>query len=276
MKTILHLVSDLHLERSSEDHMKITKLNILLNKLHKKKGEIHILAAVGDISNVRHQSFNLFFEKVSPLYDHILYVPGNHEYYNDYHVENKLSMKKILDEMKKIINNYPNVKILDNNSIIINDYKFIGTTLWSNVDESSKDYIREHINDYHLIHTEKGLLTIADTNNFNKKNIKWLVSELKTDIPCIVLSHHAPLFNDPENNNYTADPKYTRSKNNCAFHNNLKVLLKKPIILWTFGHTHYCTNFILNGIHIISNQLGYENEITDFNPDMSIDLDIIL
>lgn len=105
------LVSDLHLEGSNMD--------ILNNPLW------DYLVIAGDLSTDL-DMIDLFFQYKCPKHIPIIYVLGNHEY--DY--KNYFDTK---NQIKKILENYSNIYLLDNESIIFDDIKFIGTTLWSNL-----------------------------------------------------------------------------------------------------------------------------------------------
>ncbi len=80
------------------------------------------------------------------------------------------------------------------------------------------------------------------------------------------MTHHAPLFNNPSTECYTCNPKYTNSVNQYAFNNDLSHIIKSPLVAWLYGHTHYTGKFKYNDVIIATNQLGYDNEETNFNP----------
>src|SRR5690606_14563219 len=94
----------------------------------------------------------------------------------------------------------------------------------------------------------------------------------------IILTHHAPLFSDVKKQQYTASPQYVLSKNNFAFHNKLNSLIKKPIVAWIYGHTHYASKFILNDAIIATNQLGYKDESSyiNYDPHNNINLSLFV
>ncbi len=158
--------------------------------------------------------------------------------------------------------------------------KIIGSTLWSKISLENKKYMESCINDYNLIkkiNVENKLISINidDTNKWNDDCIKFIINELNCDIPCILLTHHAPLFSDNKLD-IIRQIQNIYSLNNEAFHNNLD-LIKKPLVAWIYGHTHYVNKFIYNNVLLLTNQLGYSSESTQktFNPYAYIDLDKI-
>ncbi|AYV85089.1 MAG: metallophosphoesterase-like protein [Satyrvirus sp.] len=221
----------------------------------------YYLALVGDIGNPYNTNLCNFFDKISDKYEKIFYVPGNHEYYNL--AKLNFTKEQFDDELRKICDNYENVVLLNNQTYMLDNIKIIGSTLWSNVPATSADTISRYMNDYHLIKTLNGNITVEDTNKWNKESVQFIENEIiSAKNPCgvltIVLTHHAPLFSD--NKNYTADPIYSDSPYKYGFHNDLKYLMKKPVAVWLYGHTHYCSKFMSNNVIVATNQLGYSHE----------------
>ena len=63
---------------------------------------------------------------VKPLakkYRHILYVPRNHEYY-------KSSPREVARNLTKLTKAFPEVAILENDTVVIGDQRFIAGTMW--------------------------------------------------------------------------------------------------------------------------------------------------
>jgi predicted phosphodiesterase len=273
---ILRYASDLHLEMKSS----IIRPKLLpLWNFNRSEDDVYYLALLGDIGNPFHPNLKLFLEKVSAVYKKIYYVPGNHEYYN-FNVNPNKSILQFKQKLLDIIEKFPNIILLDNKTDNLDEIKIIGSTLWSNVPSVDAAYIGEAINDYHLIKKEDSngnltKITVNDTNTWNSEAIEFISKEISsTNNSCIVLTHHAPLFSDEDNNRYTADPKYLYGENNSAFHNDLQQLIKPPVLAWLYGHTHYASSFKLNNVIIATNQLGYNNEENNikFNPYAYIDL----
>lgn len=68
---IIQIASDLHLNHQESD--KVEEYIV-------PKGDVLVLA--GDIGNLhRYDQLFTFLQKVSELFQYVLYVPGNHEYY---------------------------------------------------------------------------------------------------------------------------------------------------------------------------------------------------
>jgi len=70
----------------------------------------------------------------------------------------------------------------------------------------------------------------------------------------IVFTHHGPTRHG------TIAPKYADSPIACAFASELTThpVWGAPISLWAFGHTHYNSDQVRDGIRVVSNQRGYD------------------
>lgn len=277
MKRILTYVSDIHLEMmTSIDSPAIKKLW----NFEKNNNTTYYLALVGDISNYNDHKLEEFLAKLSPMYKQIFYVPGNHEYYNLCRKikDTPKSVSYIKNSMQNLCNKFGNVKLLDNNTCDLDEFMIIGSTLWSHIPKSHEILLQNNINDYNLIWLDETTkLDTATTNQWNKENVEFIESTIKsTQKDVIVLTHHAPLFSDWPTGKYTADPMYLNGANNYAFHNDLKEMMKRPIKLWIYGHTHYASKFNYNGVIVATNQLGYasEQDFINFDPVACIDLDL--
>lgn len=275
---ILRYVSDLHLEMLKT--IEIPKIISLWNTKMDKNDE-NYLALVGDIGNPFQSNLHIFFEKISLKYDKIFYVPGNHEYYN-INKSNSHSIEEFQKKLSELCQQFDNIILMDNTSFDLDDINIIGSTLWSHVPDIKSNEIMSAINDYHYIkkYNDKNELisiTTRDTNEWNTVAVEYITKQIQLSTkPCIVLTHHAPLFNDVNKGFYLANDKYTNSPYSVAFHNDLKQIMNKPIILWIYGHTHHTSSFIYNNIIIATNQLGYTHELTKFNSIAYYDLDKII
>lgn len=270
---IFRYVSDIHLElRKTHVHPKLKPYI----DFKRSPTDSYYLALLGDIGNPFTPELDHFFKEISPKYDHIFYVPGNHEYYNlDKNTRPMTDFTLKLQEMCQI---YPNITLLNNKSMMLGEYKIIGSTLWSHIDELSRTQIEGSLNDYHLIRKSNGnKITIENTNRWNTDAIRYIETEINTADPCIILTHHAPLFSDSNLNQYTASSRYLNTPNNQAFHNNLGAMIKSPIVAWLYGHTHYASAFDYNRVYVGTNQLGYEKEEPNisFNSYAHLDLDTL-
>lgn len=237
--TKLGIISDCHLEFGD------IKFNI--------PEEIDILIFAGDM----HKSpgyASRAFKKIADLTDApMLYVLGNHEFYRQ-------SFPTAVDKYERLMEDIPNLYLMNNKDIIIDDILFLGTTLWSDLSDPIESVIAEGVmNDYKMIKNPlKGYTPIspADTTKAFKQNVKWLSTELEhnKDEKIVVITHHLPSFS-------LIHKDFKGNDVNAAYASNLNDLISKysPDV-WIFGHTHDKVDLTLDRTKFVSNAIGYPME----------------
>lgn len=198
----------------------------------------------------------------------VLYVLGNHEYY-------KNAYPKLLSEMKDSING-SNIHILENESFVLEDITFHGTTLWTDFDlfenfEVASYECEQKMNDYKLIrrHPSYSKLRAIDTLKLHRESIGWLrksLTESKTK-KNVVITHHAPSIQ-------SIAPKYKSDIVSAAFASNLDEFIKemKPN-MWIHGHVHEAFDYMIDSTRVICNPTGYPFEINiGFQDDFMVDI----
>lgn len=89
-----------------------------------------------------------FFEVAAKEFEHVIYIPGNHEHYHGTYSDTVNILKEHL----------PDITILQNESIRIGNYKILGTTLWTdcnNRDPLTLNYLGGYLNDFKIITKRK-------------------------------------------------------------------------------------------------------------------------
>lgn len=256
VKMRLQLISDIHLEIEN-------------NFYPPKTGDSIVL--LGDIGYPHTAEYQNFIYRLSKDYNHVFVIAGNHEYYRrqkTYGFTNNL--------IREFTDRFENVHFLDNNFIVIDGYRFVGCTLWSNIPKDLGNTISNGMNDYRQIkkytetpHKMKIPITWHDTNAWHHQSVEFIKEQLKIaeteEQAMVVFTHHSPTFTGTDGPQSTPELKH-------AFSSDLDYLIKLPIIAWCYGHLHYSTDFFLNGVHITSNQRGYPGEETNFIPGKYIDI----
>jgi len=267
-------VSDMHLE---------LRPNLNYNKLFQQSAKYLILA--GDIGNPvkEKQAYTNFLKTASSHFQHIFYVLGNHEYYNN----QRIPMFDMKDKICHICSQFPNIHILDNNTYELDNITILGATLWSQALMTESVYC----NDYRMIWSsqlqsqtsssptlqtssplsilETNNITVEQTNTLHTEAVLWLKDNIsKSSRPCLVITHHAPLVNKP--GYYLSHPRYTKTS---CFQTDLSHLLCNKVKIWVYGHTHYSNDFNFLTTRVCSNQVGYEKEQLVFDYSKHIDLD---
>ena len=230
----LRYFSDLHLEFINPN-----KIEAFIHNIPSGMDEICILA--GDIGNPYQSNYDIFMKFISKNFIKTFVIAGNHEYYNQ-----TKTIQETNEFMESYFQQFHNIRILNNNYEIYNNYCFIGTTLWSKITNPSYE-----INDiYKIPHFD-----YLKYNQLNMLSVDFLEDVFEKNENCIVITHHVP-------SNSFIDIKYKTQKlrpYNQWFYCNLDDLIEKnmkKIRCWFYGHTHTpSTNF-----PFLCNPIGYPNE----------------
>lgn len=219
------------------------------------------LAILGDLGYPSMNNFKKFFDQVSKLYKKVLYVSGNHCYYQCKNRQIQ-TLEDVDINIKAICDSYSNVYFLDNKEhFITDDIVILGTTLWSYIPAHKEEVLRYYINDYVYIYTtiDNVMMKITPTNTINAHidNVIWLSKKLEEykDKKIIILSHHLPSFK-------LIHKDYEGNEMNSAFATDLDYLMIKydNIKYWLCGHTHKNVYAKINQCECMTNPSGYKSD----------------
>ena len=203
------------------------------------------------------QRFRDFFKRCSFQFPHVIYIMGNHEFYNG-------KFYAGIDYMRDEVAKYPNITMLEQDMKIIDDVVFVGGTLWTNMnkrDPLTMHAIEGMMNDFRIIRNDKrnyatmSALDVAIRHDKTLGYIKHVVQEHK-DKTCVVVGHHSPSFQ-------SVNPIYAHETlMNGGYHSDLsEFIMDHPQIkLWTHGHTHHPFDYVIGETRIVCNPRGYEND----------------
>lgn len=260
------IISDLHMEQA---HYSIETI---------VQSQCDLVCLIGDIS-FKFKAFK-FIEELINNGLIVIYVLGNHEFYN---INNQM---KTVDEIKKgwkerseKLNNF---YFLDNDSIIINNIKFIGSIGWTFVDENkfTKNQIEDvlsHSADFQNIYTSKLMkgyriirgynITLDEYKVLHQEALNYIKNELNKPFlgTKILLSHHPLCMENIELfNNMPIEKQF--------YYSNYNELIKNSDLDYYFhGHIHESYDYLLNNTRVICNPYGYI-KYNELNKDFEIKL----
>lgn len=236
---------------------------------HIGSGDILILA--GDILCARHLKkngylkdvYNRFLNDCSKSYDKVLCVKGNHEFYG-YNYE---GTHKTIEEHLPV-----NFHLLENETITIGNWNFIGFTFWTDFRNENPLEMMEAkciVNDYNAIRitSKYRKLNPDDTLAFHKESKKYLLNQLETlKDNVFVISHHAP--------SYQSVASEFKTHANGAYCSDLDdlILNHSQIKYWIHGHTHTPFDYMIGDCRVICNPVGYPGQDTQFNRELCLNL----
>ncbi|RMM96785.1 hypothetical protein ALQ14_102782 [Pseudomonas savastanoi pv. glycinea] len=193
----------------------------------------------------------------------VVYVAGNHEYYSG-HID------ETLGKMRKAAASH--VHVLENEEVIFNDIRILGTTGWTDFSATGNTVIatgvaRENMNDFRMIRAGASYRRLYpdDVIKRNHAARNWLARELQKDFEgkTLVITHHCPVIE------VAGDEHYGHL---TAAYSNAWSTLIEHADCWVFGHTHSFVDTTLAGCRLVSNPRGYPKEETGFQPSFEIEI----
>jgi len=220
-------------------------------------------------ARARSQRFHDFFNRVCFQFPHVIYVAGNHEHYHG-------DFAHTLNELKRKLAHHENLHILDREVFDLGDVRFIGSTLWT--DMNKEDPITLHamkrmMNDFRIVknsnrvvnfrdtegkfHTREAIFCPEDAVEEHKKCLDY-IKTVYADTPpwksVVVVGHHTP-------SHVSCHPRYKDDQiMNGGYHSDLtEFILERPgIKLWTHGHTHELFDYMIGSTRVVCNPRGYD------------------
>ncbi len=219
------------------------------------------------------QRYRDFFKRCSFQFPHVIYIMGNHEFYNGKFFAG-------IDYMREECAKYPNVYFLENDTKVIDDVTFVGGTLWTDMnkgDPLTMHAIEGMMNDFRIIRNDKrnfAAMSARDVADRHARTLGYFRSVLAEQHDCkfVVVGHHSPSFQ-------SMHPMYqAQTLMNGGYHSDLsEFIMDHPQIkLWTHGHTHHPFDYVIGETRIVCNPRGYENdgysENTGWNPNILLEV----
>ncbi|WP_176507786.1 serine/threonine protein phosphatase [Pseudomonas urethralis] len=164
-----------------------------------------------------------------------------------------------------------NVHILDNQTLIIGDTRFLVATAWTDF-TATGDYraamrvCAEWMNDFKRIRIGESYskLRPVDLIARNITTREFLANELakEFDGKTLVVTHHCPIQEVAGTDH--------EGHLGAAYFNQWHDLVAQADA-WVFGHTHHAVDTVVSGCRLVSNPRGYPGERTGFLPDFCIE-----
>jgi predicted phosphohydrolase len=213
-----------------------------------------ILILAGDICHsctmYKHKKF---FSYINNSFKKIIFIPGNHEFYNN----DFITLEESEKNMKNFLSEYKNIVYLNNDFIRIDNYLLAGSTFWFKPDV---------INTWFRIPN----ITTKNVSDMNEKSInffKYVKKQKIHDETVIFISHYPKLLykkekdiNSTIQSEKTEDESDTDNENLIEYYDAFSTYDLPSI--WISGHTHKNKIEEINETVFISNQrkgINYSN-----------------
>lgn len=253
-------MSQLYCRYMSDLHMDVAKFN-----MHEcKDDETTVLLLAGDLAEGKFA--RKFIEDCSARFRHVMYTPGNHEFFNrEYYA--------LINDWKEVADKIENFTFLQDESVMIDDVKFMGGTMWTDLRGRCPNAMNRYqfgLNDCKRIKIvnpeldsrkmyktmkKKGRFWLAeDSVQAFEKTVDFFKNELNSNRggKNVVMSHHCPSI-------LGLHPHYRKTSDlNDSYYADVEYLFEDyDISAWVHGHTHHSQVYDINGVPVYSNARGY-------------------
>jgi predicted phosphodiesterase len=282
------ICSDVHLEFGQLEIQNIQNAEVLI-----LSGDICTAVDIrptGLVGSGKYDRYIDFFTACSENFPHVVYVLGNHEHYHGDFATSATIIKEALSQ-------FDNIHVLEKESWDLRDYRFIGGTLWTDMngeDEITMRHVERRMNDFRICHNSSKVVNYKtheptlDENGDHKKDAEGKPlyhAVFKTRegylSPADVVYEHKAMLQFIDDMYEITPPWFTTivvghhapSKGsehpryaddilmNGAYNSKLdQFIMDRPgIKLWTHGHTHEDFDYMIKGCRVVCNPRGYIN-----------------
>lgn len=249
------LGSDLHLEQNIKN----------CPNRNTQNADVLILAGdICDLSVIRYDRNEIldtpqkvldtieWFKTLSQEFPIILWVFGNHEYYEGDLSTAKTEYQQFLKQI-----GVTNIHILDDMGYVMDNVEFVGSTLWTNFKNGDPRVmwdIQRGMSDYRFITIDGRKLTAEDILEKHRQSLEYISNVIRnTSRKLAIITHHQPTL-------YKAVLEYGFNSLTYAYYNELHDLIidnTDKIPYWLSGHTHHNRDDLLEHTRLITNCRGY-------------------
>jgi hypothetical protein len=228
------VVSDVHLEFGVVDP---------------PKTEAKVLVIAGDLCPiVEFRKFEAYIEKACSMYEHVLYVTGNHEYYGSSPARANPAIVRLATYNKK-----RNFHFLDCETVLgFDDIGVYGGTAWTALNNPmSEMHVQRGMNDFWIIED----FSVQKWKEAHAKFVEGLEGFMTENfVKRMVISHHAPCHKSVHDQ---YKHHYNDMLMNDAYYTELSGHFDDTIKFWLHGHTHHSFDYMVENTRVICNPRGY-------------------
>lgn len=238
----IQYASDLHLE--FEENRAWLKARPL-----KTAGDTLVLA--GDtiyFGKEMEEKAGWFFDWCSEHYRETFLIPGNHEYYGGY------PMEETVEDFELKVRE--NVIYLNNRSVVRGDTEFFFTTLWTHIPGMDCGNVERVMNDCRLARWKGKRYSAGDWNRLHRTCTEWLANALGRSEARhrIVVSHHCPYMS-------ATGGRYVGAIATSGYMTDMVPLMENlGIEYWIHGHIHIGLRGTCGHGLVVSNPFGYVDD----------------
>lgn len=260
------LFSDIHLEFGS----------FTIPHLDTDSDTVLVLAGDIAVASKPNQYQEFILDAVS-RFKHVIWIPGNHEHYHG-------SMVRSLVKMKRACGEHPNLSIINNETVVLDNVAFVCSTLWTDLANGNPLMMMQveaqfgGMTDYKLIRIGpkdlpyKRKIRAEDILREHKIGLKFITEEIANQHELgrkvVVVTHHGPSWQ-------SIDAYFHGDSMNAAYVSALDgLILDLQPAYWLHGHVHCAHDYNIENTNVLVNPRGYVGQeyVPDFQTEWIVEL----
>ena len=195
----------------------------------------------------------------------VIMIAGNHEGYGS-------SFKVAFKYLNGLADQLINFHFLENDNVVVDGVKFLGTTKWTPLDSPHDAFAVEQMNDLHVI-SQWNVYKWRQAYNMARYYLETELAK-EHDGPVVVITHHLP-------SNQSVGEQFRGSSINCGYVSNEDdLMIKHKPTLWIHGHTHDSHDYEVIDYdqevvsRVICNPMGYHGDSINpnYNPSLTVEV----
>ncbi|HUT49257.1 MAG TPA: metallophosphoesterase [Alphaproteobacteria bacterium] len=228
---------------------------LIASDLHLEFSDITLDASTADIvvlaGDIHEGAAGIEWAK-SRFAQPVIYVAGNHEFYNG-------EIGAVTAAMKAAAVG-SNVHVLDDEAVTISGVRILGAVLWTDfalygeqVKSEAFGQCLKFMPDFKIVSYGSEILAPEDTIAMHARSRDWLAGNLALshDGPTVVVTHHAP-------HRGSLAARFAEDPVSAAFVSDLEaMILEAGPALWIHGHTHTSFDYQVGPTRVVCNPRGY-------------------
>lgn len=283
---LIRLISDIHLNNDARSyqtmhkHKEMPEYEYLWKPPVMENDSETVLVIAGDMWDEnrffvrRYGEPSSWLEQVAPRFKAIVMVLGNHDYWGSTLLDAVPDAKAGIQAL-----GLNNVHLLERDSVVIDNVKFLGGTLWTNFDNAnpiSMMAASSVMRDYIYIRLGNGQYRKINTSDIYSqfdRTKKFITANAKPDNPeqkVVVVTHMAPSYE-------SVAPMYRNESeaiSNSYYYSSMEPLMLYEdgvkIDYWFHGHTHTYFDYKIGNTRVMCNPRGYPGERITFDENLTV------
>lgn len=216
---------------------------------------------------------DMWLARLARQFKAVVLVLGNHDYWGG-------SIQRA--HVKAAEHGIPNVHVLERSSVIVDQVKFVGGTLWTDyrngdpriLGTMKEIMVADHTRIRYATRDSVRRLKTTDLFGIHRETRRYIVNNITRDTPeqkIVVVTHMAPSYQSVNSMYRTVSQElvnfaYFSDLDNFIFQN------QEHIDLWVHGHMHLPSDYQIGRTRVVCNPRGYYHEPNFFDPTLRFEL----